>query len=313
VISDNPWIRQIAIAPLRDDLEVRFDTRPGVLVDTEEKRQGEAFYWLVRLKKSLVAASDAVPAAQVGLTRRSAEKPDVQAPLSAPRDKGLGVASAQSAVSASNQPASVDAQRQPATRVKPVRLQISQVDAPDRTRDQLRQALDTIKQGDSVGGIELLDQLLGSDIDRDVRIHKLRVYQRLNQVVAFNRLLNESLRLYPADPVFGLYRANSLFAAQRYADLVQQFADEQEQYELVSLVATSQQRLGQHDAAVEGFKRTLEVNPAQPRFWISLAISQQHLGQTRQALGSYQMALRSGPLTQKLRAFAVEKIRQLSD
>jgi tetratricopeptide (TPR) repeat protein len=312
VISDNPWIREIIIEPVINDLDIRVDTRAGVLVDTEERREKGAFYWIIRLKKTLKPAVAAAPVAnaqeRVTAGSNSADKIIRATVKKNPSNAGL-----QDGSPPANRKQLNVATKVPLKAGKTTRLDISPARQQPSDRDQLRLAVEKVNQGNAAEGLELLNQLLGGEFDRDVRVHKLQLYQRMNEVKGFNQLLNESLQVYPADPVFGLYQANQLYAARRYADLINRFGIEQERPELISLVAASHQRLGQHDAAVEYFKRTLQIDPAQPKLWISLGISQQHLARAKQALEAYQMALRSGPLTLKLRGFAQDKIRQLSN
>ena len=175
----------------------------------------------------------------------------------------------------------------------------------------MARALRLLGQGESAAAIPLPQQLLGREFDRDARIHLLSALQQADPG-AYSQLLQQSLTAYPQDALFRLHQANQLFAARRYTELAESFMSEQDNQGLISLVATSLQRLERHEEAVTKFKRVLELEPAQPRSWLSLAMSQQHLKRDQAALASYRMALRSGPLNQRLRQFAEQNISRLA-
>ena len=293
IIQDSPWIKQITIRSLAEDIEIRFDTQPGVLVETDERHENSNYHWLIRLKKSISAASETAAKNVKSSQADIAALPQAPVPAQASESEDQ-------AVSKVSNPAD-----------KPVRLDISPVEQPSSDRQQMARALRLLGQGESAAAIPLLQQLLGREFDRDARIHLLSVFKQSNPG-AYAQLLRESLSAYPQDSLFQLHQANWLFAAQRYMDLIGQFSSEQDDRGLISLVATSLQRLERHEEAVVKFKRALELEPAQPRTWLSLAISQQHLEREQDALASYQMALRSGPLNQRLRQFAEQNIGRLS-
>ena len=81
---------------------------------------------------------------------------------------------------------------------------------------------------------------------------------------------------------------------------------------LISLVAASHQRLGQHAEAIDAFMTGINLDPLQSKLWVSLAISQQHLNLQEQALNSYKMALKGGQLNVRLNSFVNQRISQLS-
>ena len=293
-ISDNPWLKQVQISAIDESLEIRFDTQSGVLVDTQERRDQSSYYWIIRLKKNLQPVqSDKVPVLSDNISSKATSEP-----VSQPQSE------AETAISA--------APEQPA-QPSPVKLQIRAVSHQSNDRMKLERAISSARQGDQVVAIDALQQLLGGELDREARIHLLSILSEADDHAAYVSMLDDALEKYPNDPVFQLYEANRLFSEKQYLVLIDRFKTVTDNPQMIALLATSYQRIEEHQLASEYFSLALKMNSQQPRLWISLAISRQHLAQSEQALHAYQMALRSGPLTSRLQEFAQSKIRQLSN
>jgi hypothetical protein len=295
-ISDNPWLDKIRITILDNDVEIRFDTQPGVLVDTQDIREDDSYYWLIRLKKSLEVE-------QAPLVEESESVASVSSVVNVP-EKDL-----------SDNPVADNAQsfQQQALDEPPVKLQIRPVQNKNTGKMKLNAAIQMAKSGNITAARKELEMLLGGKFDRQARTRLLELLSQQNDGEGFSILLAASLKKYPQDQVFLLYEANRLFAEKQYLSLIEKFKNHTENDQLLSLLATSYQRTEQHQLAVEYFIAALRINPQQPRLWISLGISQQNLSQREQALSSYQMALRSGSVNQRLHDFVQSKIKQLSN
>ncbi len=295
-ISDNPWLKQIRISTLDEDIEIRFDTQQGVLVDTQDRHEDSAYYWLIRLKKTLEVEQAA-----------TVKENDSSAAVNS-------VINASSAVSTDYAIKNIQQteQKQELT-VAPVKLQIRPVQNKNTGKMKLNAAIQAAKSGDITQAKKLLELLLDGEFDRQARTQLLSLLSRQSDSRNFNELLKVSLKKYPQDEVYLLYEANRLFAEKQYLALIDKFKTFTENGQLLSLLATSYQRTDQHQLAAEHFIAALKINPQQPKLWISLAISQQNLTQREQALNSYQMALRSGSMNQRLHDFVQSKIKQLAN
>lgn len=296
LISDSPWLKQIQLSTVAEGIEIRFDTQDGVLVDTQERREDSAYYWLIRLKKSILQTHQVVDAAGLDNTDETENI-----------DKVAKVEAVQTV-----QPA-IEDRPSDQEQAQPIKLQIKPVQRKSPEQLRLDTALNAAKAGDYKTARTGLEQLLGGKQDYQAREHLLKILSQQNNREDFSSLVAESLTRYPNDEVFILYDANMLFSEKQYLALIEKYKSHAPNNQLYTLLATSYQRTAQHQLAAEEFIKALKINPQQPRLWISLAISQQHLSQREQALNSYQMALRSGGLNQRLHDFVQSNIRQLSN
>jgi Flp pilus assembly protein TadD len=145
-------------------------------------------------------------------------------------------------------------------------------------------------------------------------VHLLEIARTSGDGADFQQILQTALSRYPEDETFALHRANQLFGAQKYHDLIEQLGSiESPSAAMQTLLAASYQRIGQHREAAQHYIEALKQDPRQPRNWISLGISQQHLGDREQALHAFRMAPRSGSLNQRLHDFVQARIQQLSN
>lgn len=297
-ISGSPWLKQIQISTLDEDVEIRFDTQQGVLVDTQDRREDTAYYWLIKLKKTLeiVKSPDAkLPAPETASSTQVKEQAMAPAPSSQAQQNNSPVVEPE------------------ASSIAAVKLDIRPVQKKDSGKSKLDAARQAANSGDISAAIKSLQMLLDGEFDHPARTQLLVLFSKQNDAAGFNQLLANSLQKYPRDEAFMLYEANRLFADKQYLQLIEKFKTYTENEQLLSLLATSYQRMDQHQSAIEYFIAALKINPQQPRLWISLGISQQNLSQREQALSSYQMALRSGSLNQRLHDFVQSKIKQLAN
>jgi hypothetical protein len=295
-ISDSPWLRKIKISTLGEDVEIRFDTQSGVLVDTQERREGAAYYWLIKLKKTREV-----------VTIPSVKESEVVAPVNSTIHT-MPVESPGQLKHTEKEIVKKENQSEAA-----VKLQIRPLQNKYSDQMKFNSAIRAAKSGDIKIARKELEQLLGGKFDHSVRVQLLGILSRQNDTQAFTGLLSSSLQKYPQDKVLLLYEANRLFAEKQYLTLIEKFKTQTGSEQLLSLLATSYQRTEQHQLAAEHFILALKMNPQQPRLWISLGISQQYLAQREQALNSYQMALRSGSMSPRLYDFVHSKIKQLSN
>lgn len=289
LLSRNPWLKNINFNTLPNGVEIQFDTRPGVLVETLEKQNESDFHWIIKLKKSIVESKEIVPPVKK-ITAKKTKSIDKKIEFAAEKEIGKEV-------------------RPP---VKQVRVEISPVSNELSDADKFKRVLSSYKNerwGEAEKGFE---KLIGSKEDKQVRVYLLNLYKRQQRGLEQEKLLSQSLELYPNDLDFQLIEANHLFSTRQYQQLVTKFGHYDQNKGMLNLLSASYQRIDRHDMAIDHYLKALKIDPQQSKFWVSLAISQQHEGQLSNALSSFRMAERSGKLNHRLKAFVQKQIRQLS-
>lgn len=294
-ISGNPWLNRIQLRQKDQGVEIRFDTKDQVLVETRENTNAAASNWVIRFKKHL---PEVKPEKMVQV-----QSPTVSNPLK--NDRVLNnVNSSRGEGDDANADKQIESQLK--LNIRPATIERSEA-------QQLQEAIYLTKTSRLAQASVILRNLLGGGKDRQARLRLIAVLQQQQQYSDRDRILAEGLTLYPDDKEFSLLEAERLFNQKAFAELIQRFSSYQRESKILNLLAASYQRLDQHQQAIEFYQTALRQNASQPRLWISLAISQQHQQQPEQALKSYQMAMRSGLANEKLKAFVMQRMRQLSN
>ena len=84
-------------------------------------------------------------------------------------------------------------------------------------------------------------------------------------------------------------------------------------YDYYAMYAALLQREGRHREAIETYKSLLNHNPDNGVWWMGLAISQDVINESSEALYSYNMALQGQSIDYELRNYILEQIQRLSD
>ncbi len=294
-INDNDWLSRISFKQAGNSLNLRFDTRDGVLVQTHDSQLNKKNLWSIRFKlpaaltpKNLTAMR---PMSTDGELSKAVTKMSSEAEQKGILEQGGGEKDS--------------LQKHIKLDIKPIKEKLSD-------DQEFKNALGLLNNGQWIQAEALLLQLLGGEKDRMARLKLLDVYQSRQNVSAVNNLLSGSLRQYPQDLDFMKLQANQWFSNEQYHNIINQYKNNATDIHLISLVAASHQRLGQHAEAIDAFMTGINLDPLQSKLWVSLAISQQHLNLQEQALNSYKMALKSGQLNVRLNAFVNQRISQLS-
>jgi Tfp pilus assembly protein PilF len=291
LISDNRWIRELAIVSSETGVDINFQTAADILVETrQELRDGEPI-WAISLRKSAIPAGSGNV---VEVARGS--KPDVAVsqPAAAPVEVASSTITAQTSV--------VEA---PAG---PVEIDIKSTNPNNASVNQLEYAVQLINSGRTAKAEALLQGLLGGVEDYSARQHLLALYGRQKQVNRKRRLLRESMTKYPDAALFKTEYARSLFQSAAYRAVIQLFKNEISiDVTQQALVAASYQRLDEHEDAVKHYRLALAQDANNGRNWIGLGISQEHTAALEEALNSYQRAVELGGLNGRLRAFVAAR------
>jgi hypothetical protein len=302
-ISDNRWIRELAITSSDTGVDVNFQTAEDILVETRQSLVNGEPIWVINLRKSSepVVADNAVEIDAVGEPASIETKPV---------PGGLELASTNAAAEEVElQSRQASAPEAPAAVVK---LDIKSTNPNAKSINQLEYAVELINSRRLAQAQATLQKLLGGSEDYDARKHLLALYSSQNQSDRFVRLVRESMTKYPDDMLFKTEYARSLFQAAAYRGVIQLFANEvAADANQQALVAASYQRLEEHENAVRHYRLALEQDATNAKNWIGLGISQEHTAALEDALKSYQQAAKLGNLNNRLQAFVDNKSRTL--
>jgi len=290
-ISDNRWIRELAIISSKTGVDINFQTAADILVETrQDLRDGEPI-WAISLRKSVTPAGSGNV---VEVARGSEPDVAVSQPTAAP------VAVASATITAQTSVVDVPA--------GPVEIDIKSTNPNTASINQLEYAVKLINSGRTAKAEALLQGLLGGVEDYSAREHLLALYGRQKKVGRERRLLRESMTRYPDAVLFKTEYARSLFQSAAYRAVIELFANEISiEVTQQALVAASYQRLDEHEDAVKYYQLALAQDANNARNWIGLGISQEHTAALEEALNSYQRAIKLGGLNSRLRAFVAAR------
>ncbi len=157
-----------------------------------------------------------------------------------------------------------------------------------------------------------MKSLIDGTEDLGARQNLLSLYEYRQQAGNYSRLLQESIDLYPQQPIFKTRFARSLYQTGDYALVIEylQYTDNADAIQL-ALIAASYQRLDQHAKAIEYYRQSLDNENRDAKNWIGLGISQEHTAQLKDALRSYRIAARLGNISDRLQMFVEKRIGKL--
>lgn len=290
VISNNPWIRTLAIEAGDEGVDIRFETADDILVETRQNHVDGEPVWAISLRKAIIQPPLAAVADENGAATEESSLP------AAIENDALAV----SAAAVVDEPANAA----PAE----VRLEIKTTDPNAKVANQLDYAARLLGAGRDADAKKLLLELLGGVEDYQARRHLLAFYHKRELREEFEELALQSVTRYPRDAVFTTEYARSLFQGANYRGVIDLFdgqvsLDANQQ----ALLAASYQRLDQHDSAIRHYRIALRQDETSAKNWIGLAISQEHSARLEAALDSYRRAAEIGRLNARLQAFVARR------
>ncbi len=293
VISDNPWITDLAITTSAQGVDIQFETAPEILVETRQSQVDGEQVWAINLRKALPQAPVAPLAEQTAV----AEFPAIESTQETVTPEASG------ASPAVNETASIAEAPAPV-----VKLEIKSTNPNFKSANQLEYAVELINSRRYADAESLLQGLLGGAEDHSARQHLLVLYNGQQRTDRYHRLARESAAKYTDDAVFRTEYGRSLFQNTDYRAVIQLFSaetglDSGQQ----ALVAASYQRLDEHAAAIRHYQLALEQDASNAKNWIGLGISQEHSAELEAALDSYQRAGKLGNLNKRLQAFVLRR------
>jgi len=286
-ISDNQWIRELSILSSETGVDINFQTATDILVETWQDPREQESVWIIKLRKSIDPDDNPPP---VEVTKNS------ESPVFATRSAAAPVELAPSQ--------SAETVTTLETPARPVEIDIKSTNPNTDSINRLEYAVELINSGRIAEAEALLQGLLDGVEDYSARQHLLALYARQKMTSRAQRLLSESIAKYPRSALLKTEYGRSLYQAAKYRAVIEFFANEVDaDANQQALVASSHQRLDEHEAAVRYYQLALAQDPSNPRNWIGLGISQENIAALEEALSSYQRAARLGGLNNRLRAF----------
>ncbi|MFT5220260.1 MAG: tetratricopeptide (TPR) repeat protein [Gammaproteobacteria bacterium] len=296
---DNRWIASLSILPKDQGVDIYFQTTTDILVETRQQFVDGNQVWAIKLKSQSIAAELVeVPVKFEADPGKALEKP---LPVNA---VNVAVVSEKAAPEIEVvEPIIV------APPPKPVKVDIRSVDDNSKGNSQLEYALILIKSNRFADAEALLLSLYETNEELAARQQLLGLYSLKKRKGDFEKLAFESMAVFPQAQVFRTEFVRSLSQRSDYRAVIDLFlvqppADSRQQ----SLLASSYQRIDQHDMAIKHFRLALKTAPGNAKTWIGLGISQEHSSALADALNSYNTAIKIGTLNTRLQAF-VEKRR----
>jgi len=188
--------------------------------------------------------------------------------------------------------------------------------ARERAEIEYRRATTLINQGRMSEGMEGLRSALGMDGSydsvRQTLVGLLLEQRRMDEAVL---LLQRGLDLAPGNTGFAMLLARilvdrpdvsgALAVLRKHAPVASNNPD------FHAFVAALQQRLGNHKEAIEEYQLALRLSPQSGMWWMGLGISQEASGRKKEAAEAFRQARASGNLGGDLLAFVDQRLRQL--
>lgn len=189
-------------------------------------------------------------------------------------------------------------------------------------RDALtnRQAMELVRAGQVTDAVSKLQEFLGKT---PKALHSRETLAGImlsqGQLASATDLIAEGLAQAPENPAFIKLQGRVLMASGEYREalafLERQYRGQQDtalaDQEFLSLLAPLYQRQDRHVEAVRVFRQLLDLNPAQPQWWVGQAISLEALGMREDALAAYLRAARMPEIDARLKKYADGRISLL--
>ncbi|MCE2596035.1 tetratricopeptide repeat protein [Motilimonas cestriensis] len=158
-----------------------------------------------------------------------------------------------------------------------------------------KQAKAAKSKGDLASAQSRLEKALAIDL-RHLEVRKelaAVVYGRGDRTQAIN-LLEQGIQLHPSNADFRLMQSRIYLANQQrnqaFQVLDQLQPNVRQNQDFYATKAALAQQLNQDDKAIIAYLALAKLQPKQAKWWLGLGISQEKLGQQRDALRSYQQA-----------------------
>lgn len=289
-LGNSAWLSKLSLHNVKDGVDILFEIRQGVMVETSNLNKQQQHYWLIRLKKPFAKISEP----------KVMPEPD----KSSPENKSIQKSALKSS-DLNDQPEQL--------RSVPVKLKIKTAAGNSADLQQLNSAIKNYKSSQWTLAEKQFSALLGGTQDRQARLHLVQLYRQLQEKTKLEQLIAKSYNQYSDDVAFKQLYANQLFSNKHYLDLISAFKSDTDNPDILNLLAATYQRTDQHDKAIGHYIKAIKQNPQQPKLWISLGISQQKQGLKADALKSYRKARASGVINDRLKVFLQQRITLLSE
>lgn len=186
----------------------------------------------------------------------------------------------------------------------------------DRDRNASQQALRYARDGALIEALGTLYNFIGENPEAHQSRNTLATLLFAQQeFIQANAVLDEGLALAPNHAGYKKIKARLLIPEGEFEAAIRllntsppAITDDSEYFELLSSIY---QQNNNHGKAIEIYQELIRTDSTVGRWWVGMAISHEALGNTDDALNSYQVALQTENLDARLRQYGQSRIRVL--
>lgn len=186
----------------------------------------------------------------------------------------------------------------------------------ERAETEYRRAIGLINQGRMSEGMDGLRSALNLDASYDAArqtlVALLVEQRRFDDAVL---VLQRGLDIDPARTDFAMLLARILVDRQEVSGALTVLRKHEPaaggNADYHAFIAALQQRLGNHKEAIEEYQLALRLSPQAGMWWMGLGISQEASGRKKEAAEAFRQARSSGNLGSDLLAYVDQRLRQL--
>lgn len=203
---------------------------------------------------------------------------------------------------------------QPAEARQSVVKEIKPLTPQMQAEDAWRQAGRLLEQGRNHDAQDKLESVLRLDpVHAGARQSLAALVLEAGDTARAEAVLNEGLALHPNDAWYPRSLAQLQLQRGNYAQaagILKAGLAKRADAANWGMYASTLNKLGKREDAVQAYREALRLNPAQGNWWIGLAVALEQGGETADAAAAYQRALQTR-LSGELRDFAQQKVREL--
>lgn len=195
------------------------------------------------------------------------------------------------------------------------KLSVKSAPMVETEEDIRRQVQIALRRNDDATAIGLLNKLI--DVAPDNQAARKRLAAMLfsnGEHGQADNVLNQGIERQPDNIELRMMQAKlyvQLQQSQKALDLLNRYETNQSQA-LLSYRAALAQQLARFDYAHKDYQQLTRIQPANAKWWLGLAIANERLNNTQQALLAYQSAKRLSQLSVEVDTFVEQRIQYLA-
>ena len=197
---------------------------------------------------------------------------------------------------------------------------VEKLERPRTPQDQaeagFRRAVVLLNEGRNGDAQEALSAAIAIDKDHEAARQALAsLLLEQSRIEPARKLLQDGIAINPGNTLFASSLARILVESKEYdralGVLKGAGASGAASVEFQALVGAIQQRLGRHREAMESYQAAVRLSPSSGSSWMGLGVSLEALGHRPEAAEAFRRAIATGSLTAELHGFAETRLRQI--